>query len=262
MNADIYTHFHPDEHAFIDKAAEWVEKAAYQHQVRVTDFLDPRQLYILHSLINRYPEAALWSSGGYDNAERQRALIAPDYTYVSDLQSELKLQLLEITSSDDNFTGLKHSDFLGAMLGLGIKREKTGDIHSTNEKCHIVVAAEIADFIRLNLNQVHRVAVFSELVPLETLNVTADQWEEGFMTVTSQRLDAVLGQLLRLSRAKALQPIRAGHCKVNWKLEEDPSHIVQEGDILSVRGFGRYKLIEFAGKTKKGNLRLKFGKRV
>lgn len=262
MRAEIYSHFHPDEHPFMDKVSEWIEKAAVNHQQKVTDFLDPRQLYIVKSLANAYPEVQIWCSGGYDDAERQRALIAPEYVYVDQIEDELKLQVIECTSTDNRFSSLVHGDFLGAMLGLGIKRDKTGDLHISEDTCHLIVASEIADFISLNLNQVHRVSVFTELVSIDALQVTSEQWEEGFTTVPSQRLDAVLSHLIHLSRAKVLQPIRSGHCKVNWKVEEDPSRALEEGDVLSIRGYGRYMLMSFEGKTKKGNIRIKFGKRV
>ncbi|UUZ85574.1 hypothetical protein LJK88_19935 [Paenibacillus sp. P26] len=51
-NERIYNHFHPDEHRFVDKAAEWVERAE-QHAVKLTDFLDPRQAFILTTLAQR-----------------------------------------------------------------------------------------------------------------------------------------------------------------------------------------------------------------
>jgi RNA-binding protein YlmH len=59
-----------------------------------------------------------------------------------------------------------------------------------------------------------------------------------------------------------VEPIRAGRCRVNWKTEEDPSQQLHEGDVVSFKGFGRFKVLEVDGVTKKGRIRVKIGKYV
>ena len=75
------------------------------------------------------------------------------------------------------------------------------------------------------------------------------------ITVSSMRLDAIVSDLIRVSRAKALPMIRSGQCRVNWRLEEDPSSLLEEGDVLSIRGHGRFKVLAVEGTTRKGNIR-------
>ncbi|WJH33094.1 YlmH/Sll1252 family protein [Paenibacillus sp. CC-CFT747] len=258
MSKDWYTHFHPDEHAFVDKATDWIERAARQHDVKRTDFLDPRQAVILTALANREADVALHLNGGYAQAERKRAILTPDYRDPSD--ESPGIQVLSVTSGDDKFLALDHGDYMGAILGLGIKRDKIGDIHVLEAGCHCLVAEEIADFIRLNLQQVHRVHVMTELLPLDRLQTTAVEFEEMNLSVASLRLDGIVSDVCRLSRAKAVVPIKAGRCRVNWKVEEDPSKPLKEGDVVSLQGFGRFKVLEVEGVTKKGRMRLKVGR--
>lgn len=66
MKLDIYDHFHPDEREFVDRAWEWVVHAGEYHEVKLTDFLDPRQAFILQSLVNRHPDVQVRLDGGYE----------------------------------------------------------------------------------------------------------------------------------------------------------------------------------------------------
>ncbi|MNI61845.1 hypothetical protein D3C73_1171350 [compost metagenome] len=74
------------------------------------------------------------------------------------------------------------------------------------------------------------------------------------------RMDGIISDVFRLSRAKVLVPIQAGRCRVNWKQEEDPSKPLKQGDVISLQGFGRFKVIEVEGVSKKGRIRVKIGK--
>mgnify|MGYP001347472213 CR=1 FL=1 len=258
MRQELYQHFHPSEKSFIDKADEWLQKAAYDHQVKRTDFLDPRQAFILSALANRYDAVQVTYEGGYADAERKRALVMPDYRDSS--AEDAGVSLLEITSDDAKFGQLDHGDFLGAILGLGIKRDKLGDILPSEDRCHVLVASEIIDYVNANLRQVHRVNVFTSILPLDKIAVTPVHLDEMTFTVASMRLDAIVGDVFKLSRAKALQPIQAGHCKLNWKPETNPAKELREGDVVSLKGYGRFKILAVEGETKKGRIRVKAGK--
>ena len=116
MKPDIYVHFHPDEKPFVDRASEWVERAAFAHELKRTDFLDPRQADILISLANRRPEVQVRLDGGYEGAERKRAIVAPDYRMLEDEPEGIAL--LEVRGGTQGHLELDHGDYLGAMLGL------------------------------------------------------------------------------------------------------------------------------------------------
>lgn len=258
MRDNLYQHFHPDEKPFIDKADEWLMKAAYDHQVKRTDFLDPRQAFILSGLQNRYDNIQVVLDGGYPEAERKRALIMPDYRQAD--AEESGISLLKIYSHDARFAELDHGDFLGAILGLGIKREKIGDLHPSESVCYCLAASEIVEYLDMHLRAVHRVSVLTDIVPLAELVPVKTEFDVVSFTVASLRLDAVVGDVYRLSRAKVLQPIQAGRCKVNWKVEENPARELQADDVVSLQGFGRFKLLEVEGPSKKGRIRVKAGK--
>ncbi|MCC3372873.1 RNA-binding protein [Cohnella sp. REN36] len=257
---DIYAHFHPDEKSFVDRAWEWVERAAELHELRRTDFLDPRQAHILFSLANRHPDAAIRLDGGYAVAERKRALVAPDYRPLE--EEDLGIAVLEIASDDRRISELDHGDYLGALLGLGIKRDKIGDLHVSESGCHVLIAEDIGSFLNAHLRQAHRIEVTAAVRPLSELREVPVRLEESTISVASMRLDGIASDVLRVSRAKIMDPIRAGRCRVNWKTVEDPSVSLRAGDVVSFKGFGRFRVIEAEGVSKSGRIRLKIGKYV
>ncbi|GGG10114.1 YlmH family RNA-binding protein [Paenibacillus abyssi] len=258
INSEIYEHFHPDERAFVDRASEWVERAAEWHELKRTDFLDPRQAFIVTTLVNRHPDAALRLDGGYTGAERQRAIIAPDYRPLD--EEPIGISVLSVHTGDRSQLELDHGDYMGAILGLGIKRDRIGDIHVHEDGCHCLVADEIADYLNIHLRQVHRVHVLTDILPQSELRTAVPELEEMNFTVASLRLDGISSDVYRISRAKIVDPIRAGRCRVNWKVVEDPSKLLKAGDVVSMQGLGRFKVLDVEGMTKKGRIRVKVGK--
>ena len=257
---ELYVHFRPDEKAFVDKAWDWIERVALRRETRRSDFLDPRQAFVLSSLARRRGGVALRLDGGYPEAERKRAIAVPDFLDPED--EPPGIAVLAVASSDRRVAELEHGDYLGAILGLGVKREKIGDLHVRPDGCHILVAEEIAEFLALHLHQVHRVRVTADIVPLSGLRVVPVVLEETVLSAASMRLDAVAGDAFRLSRAKIAELIRAGRCRVNWKTEEDPSAALQEGDVVSLKGYGRIKVIGVEGTSRSGRTLVRIGKFV
>lgn len=256
----IYEHFHPDEKAFVDRAWEWVERAAERHETKRTDFLDPRQAHILFTLANREPDAQVRLDGGSPLAERKRALIAPDYRQLDG--EDMGIAVLDIASDDRKISELDHGDYLGALLGLGIKRDKIGDLHVSDTGCHALIAEEIGDFLVGHMKQAHRVDVSVSVRPLSELREVAVELEEQVLSVASMRLDGIASDVFRLSRTKIMAPIKAGRCRVSWKPVEDPSHPLKAGDVVSMKGFGRFKVIDVEGVSKSGRIRVRIGKFV
>jgi len=255
---DMYTHFRADEHAFVEKVSDWIEQAGLDHAVKRSDFLDPRQAYILTLLAQKASSVKVNFSGGYDGAERKRAIIAPDYMDIA--SADYAIQVLNLGSGDGKFVSLNHSDYMGAILNLGVKREKIGDIHALETGCHILVAKEVSSYIQSQMTQVNRLKVNASIIELDQLTQSPLSMDQVSLTVASMRLDGIISEVYRLSRAKAQVPIKAGKCKVNWQVAENPSKILKENDLVSLQGFGRFKLLQIEGRTKKDNVRVLIGR--
>ncbi|ASB89700.1 RNA-binding protein [Bacillus sonorensis] len=255
--SDIYQHFRKDEEPFIDQVLEWKQIVADQYRMKLTDFLDPREQVILNSLVGQPDEVKLGFFGGFSEAERKRAILYPEYAEPS--AEDFQLQAYEVLYPQ-KFASIEHRELLGSLMGIGLKRQKFGDLIYAGGIWQFVCSEEVADFVFSQLGQIGKVKVSLEKIPLSKLKVPEQDVEIMDDTVSSLRLDSVCSAVSRLSRQKAQALVKNGLVKVNWKVIEDPSYSLAEGDKLSVRGFGRFTLKSIDGKTKKGKWRLTFEK--
>ncbi|AOH54211.1 RNA-binding protein [Peribacillus muralis] len=253
----IYQHFRPEEKEFIDQAINWIDQVKDSYAPKLTDFLDPRQQEILTSLLGNDSEAKLQFNGGSDFVERKRVLIYPDY--YSPEPSDFNISLYDI-SYPKKFVTLEHRQILGTLMSLGVKREKFGDIIVTEECIQFVAAEEMEAYLTGNLEKIGKASVSIKRLPIGNIIQVQEKWEEQITTVSSLRLDSVLSAVLNMSRQKTQALITSGKVKVNFKQTENVSDECREGDTLSIRGFGRCKIMSIDGKTKKNKWRITLGR--
>lgn len=145
-------------------------------------------------------------------------------------------------------------DYLGSLMGLGIKREKIGDIIVKDEDCSIVVLSDIAGYIAGNLSKVGNTGVGIEVGGTGGLTVPEPKVREIKVTVASLRLDSIAAPGFGISRSKAAEFIKAGRLYHNWVATENPDKPVREGDVLSIRGRGRVVIESAGGRTKRDRI--------
>lgn len=153
------------------------------------------------------------------------------------------------------FISLEHPKLLGSLIGTGLKRQKFGDLLFSEEDVQFICTSDVADFVRAQLTHVGRASVSLEEITQADLKPVMSKTDIKEDTISSLRLDVVCAAISRQSRQKAQLLVKNGLVKVNWKVTEDPSFTIGEGDQLSVRGFGRFSLKTIDGKTKKINLK-------
>ncbi|WLR43610.1 YlmH/Sll1252 family protein [Bacillus carboniphilus] len=252
----IYQHFRYSERPFIDRALGWKKLAEERHQIKLTDFLNPREQKIVQALIGKNDDCEVRFYGGYNEAERKRAIIFPSYLEPS--KDDFSIALFEV-DYPNKFVELEHRHLLGALLSLGLKREKFGDILKTESKLQFITGLELDAYLPMNLNEVGKYKVKLKKVFTDELNIPKTEWDEKGVTVSSLRLDVVLSSIYNLSRQKAQAYIKAGKVKVNWTETEEVNIEVEENDMLSIRGLGRSKITELNGKTKNGKVKMVVG---
>lgn len=244
----IYMHFRPEEHAFVDRCFDWMDQATRRSFHVLTPFLDPREQSILRMMVRRDSDLTVHFDGGWDEAERKRAIITPDYIAVNEEDFGLSYLRIETVTSQK----LNHPDVLGALIGAGMKREKIGDINIHGKCCDIIIASELCDYVHLQVGQIGRQRVTimdivrGELVRSD-LKVTSRT-----VSVASLRVDALVSEVFRISRTKASTLIKNNKCKRNWKTIDKPDEFVEPGDLISLRGFGRIRVESLEGISKKG----------
>lgn len=254
----IYDHFRDEERPFLDQVVEWKELVRNQFVHKLTDFLDPRQQQIITTVVGKDTDVCFSFLGGGENTERKRAFLFPSY-YEPNIE-DFQISAFQI-HYPHKFINLTHRDLLGALMGLGLKREKFGDIYIQDDTIQIVVASEIGAYVDANLQSVGKASVTLEHIAISNLLNQKEEWNEKLITASSLRLDLVLSEIYQLSRSKITPLISHKRVKVNWKTVEQSALQLQNGDYLSVRGLGRSKILAIEGKTKKDKWRITVGLR-
>ncbi|MFS0672361.1 RNA-binding protein [Ornithinibacillus sp. 179-J 7C1 HS] len=251
---DIYQHFRKEEHGFIDQVISWKEQIERSFIPRLTDFLDPREQQIVEMLIGtENDELQLHLFGGGKHSERKRAIIAPFYDVIT--EDSFNISLLQATYHE-KFVSIAHRDVLGAFLSLGMKRKKVGDIFANNGKVQLLVDKDIASYVSMNLTSIKKSSITFEEKSFANLIEQEPIWSETEKIVSSLRLDTILKEIYSISRKDAQALIQKGLVKVNYRTVEDSKFSLREGDMISLRGKGRSKLIAINGQTKKEKIKI------
>lgn len=254
---NIYQHFRESERQFIDTVLNWKEQVETQYSPKLTAFLDPREQWITQSIIGEQGDIRVSFFGGHEDVERKRALIYPDYYIVE--KEDFHLALYEV-EYPKKFVTLEHRHLLGSLLSLGIKREKFGDILLVEDTIQIIVADEIASYVEMNFKEVGRSNISLKRIDDKNIQVPKIDFDEKVTTASSLRLDTVCASIYNLSRQKAKLLVQNGLVKVNFKVVEESSFEVEKGDLISIRGYGRSKVLSIEGKTKKEKWKIVVGK--
>ena len=167
-------------------------------------------------------------------------------------KTTLGLSLLRLTQKGQQT--LSHRDYLGALTGLGVKREIAGDILVRENGADLIVLSEMADYLAANFEQAGRVTLTARKLLLSDLILPEGRREEFRDTVASLRLDNLVAAAFSISRSDAAEAIQRGLVSVNSLILQKPDAPVREGDRIVSRGKGKVLLAQVGGTTKKGRI--------
>jgi photosystem II S4 domain protein len=237
----------------VARVIDLAEQAIKTWEVVVTDFLSPAILIEVRERFGRLTEVEFVTWGGYPQAERQRVGLARSELPLD--PSQVALAALDL-AGNFLFDPATHRDFLGAILGTGVVREKVGDILVLGERgAQVIVVPELVEFLEASLVQVRSVPVKTRRIELSELKVRPPKKKEMTTVEASLRLDAIASAGFGLSRSKMTDAIASGDVRVNWKEITQASYSVKSGDLISFRGKGRLEVGEVAV-TKKQRYRV------
>lgn len=222
--------------------------------VLFSDFLNLNELNIYHRSEN-YFETKTESFGGVPYAERQMVAFIPDALYY---EWNYPITALRIRPLYPKFAEeLGHRDILGSIMKLGVDRSKIGDILVGDGEYYLLCVEEMAGYFQENLTKIRHTLVRVETCSADSLTVQQD-FEEKDGIITSNRLDAVAACVYKLSRSQALSLFRQEKVYVNGRLTTNVTYTCHEGDIVSVRGYGRFIYVMEYGETNKGRIKFKY----
>lgn len=231
---------------FLARVEDDVREVIEGNYTVTTRFLTPEEQVIAKETVRG--RVRIFASGGYPEAERRVLAFCPDYI---NTENEVDFGIRVVRVQVKQAT-LGHRDYLGAVLSLGMKRETIGDIALDGDGAWIFCMVEMAEYICRNLDKIGRASVTCEPMEVADAVIPPRTFEIKDVGVASLRLDAVLAGILHNSRSKAVEIITAGEAFLNHKEAKNISQKVKEGDVLSVRRFGKFVIMGVLGQTKKG----------
>ncbi len=243
-----------DEKLLLRRLSDLLSSSERSYTTVYSAFLDPAQISLAAGV--REFGGMIDFVGGYDGAERCLARLRAN-EYCEEVEPPIVLITARAT---DKSAVLSHRDVLGALMGLGIKREMIGDILPNGNAPQFFCHRSVSEHILLTLDKISRYSAV--LTVSDRAELCEPEYERKEVNVSSMRLDCIAAEAFSLSRTKAAEQIKKGQVFVNWKEQTDPSFELKTGDKLSMRGKGKTEVGELKGTSKKGRLFIELLKRI
>lgn len=228
-----------------------LSQRAYSGVWTNTEFLTAAEQSLLMECARELP-SPFFLEGGHPSCERCIAMFgSEDFCGYA---AQPPVACVRIAPKNAKFSDcLTHRDFLGALINLGIRRDVLGDIFVRENGAYLFCLDSIAPYIADSLERVKHTSVtctVCESVP-EELQVKMKRME---INVPSERIDAVICAVYKLSRSQSQQMFDAQRVFVNSRVAENSSRTLKQGDVVSVRHCGRFTYCGAQRETKKGRL--------
>lgn len=214
-----------------------------------TDFLNLSEQTIFQYVSGMLPPVRYVLSGGFESSERKVVCFLPSY------EEELidpPYDCVKIDPVNRKFAEeLSHRDYLGAIMNLGIERSMLGDIVIKDGTAYVFALKKMSRYLTESLTTIRHTSVTAAITE-DAGDILKPEFEEIQGTVSSVRLDSIVALCGRLSRTKAAAYIESEKVFVNGQVVTNVSRSMKDGEIISVRGIGKFKFDSAGSQTKKG----------
>lgn len=254
-----------DDKLLLAKIMDKLEFCKSRNKVENSNFLNLYEQELVDKFLKKIKFNNYYFFGGAPEAERKILVVYPDKLTEemarknhSKIISIIKINLpIEL---DDEYD---HRCYLGAIIKLGIEREKIGDISVKSNGAQIIIIKQVEKFLVENLGTLTRFSsaeiIVQDINELKNIEI---QKQEITEIVASLRLDNIVASLARTSRNKATEILEQERVFLNFQKEIKPSKQVKVGDNITIRGKGRFEFKEISGNTRKGRFIIKVDKYI
>lgn len=243
---------HQDELLLKKRFIDLSRSANRKNIVTFSNFLNLNELNLFHQ-VKADMETACQLSGGYENAERQMIAFIPDALYYD---WDFPIVCLHFTPAYPKYAEeLTHRDVLGALMNLGIERAKIGDIRLDPTDYYVFASESISDYILDSLAQIRHTIIRGEVADTASLHIEQKySILEG--VIASDRLDNVIAFITKRSRSQSVLLIQSQKVFVNERIVSSNAYDCKSGDVISIRGFGKFIYEGSSGETRKGRTKI------
>ena len=215
----------------------------------LTKFLNPEEVTELKH--KKIMDKAIFTFGGFNDSERMRVIIQDD-TFGEPSLDDFEIATLKITlpKVDQSIT---HRNILGYLMSLGIKREVLGDILIRENNYYLFIIKDMVNFMISNVTKINKYLVTPEIVDFKKVDFEIKK-EDKEITISSNRLDAIIAKTYNLSRETAQNLINRGLVQINHHIELKLEKPLKDSDLVSVRGYGKFEYLGETRHTKKDRI--------
>ena len=243
----------PEERVVLARALDQLDRARNRSIPCATQFLSPAQRAALEPVLAASGHPKHLFHGGFEGAERTVCVFLPDWQDPEDWDPSEELSAIQCAYPPTG-ADLTHRDLLGGIMGIGLVRERVGDILVGEQSAQIVCLKDAAPIILSQFDQAGRYRLKLREIPLMDLAPAPSQVKVIHDTVSTLRLDAVLASGFSLARGKAADAVTSGRVSLNHRECLKPDKAVEEGDVLTCRGLGKCVLKSVGGQSRKGRI--------
>ena len=230
-----------EERLLIAKVSDKIEFCITKNKIVNTDFLNMAEIGIIKKFLEERKVENYFFFGGKENADRNILIVYPEKITEEMARNNLSNIIKLIRIDLPNELKYEHRDYLSGIMKLGIKREKFGDILVSDKGADIICLKEISEYLKINLQELIRFKKSKiDIFDIDELQNIKTQFEELSIIVSSIRLDNFVSELAKCSRSKAIEIIEQMRVFVNSTVQDKPSRKINEGDIITIRGKGKF----------------------
>ncbi len=251
----VKTYKKQEDRICLSKITDKIEFVDIRKNIEITDFLDMYQISLVENFLRKIKYNNYILYGGYENAER-KILIIYNEIYNKDeigLKYSEFFSIVRVKLQDFDKGKYTHRNYLGGVVKVGLEREKVGDIIVRDDGADIIT---LNSFSKILINEITTLKRFENAIikseDIKDLIKKEVIKEEIKIIVPSLRLDNIVSDLIRTSRSKAVNVINQERVFINGQCETKQSKTIKIGDIITVRGKGRFVIKQENGKTRSG----------
>lgn len=247
----------------IAKIEDKIEFCITKNKIVYTDFLNMAEKSVVQKHLKEIRMNNYIFYGVKEESDRSILVIYPEKLDEELVKNNCKniLEIIRIKLPKD--IKYEHGDYLSGIMKLGVKREKFGDIIVNETGADIIILKEISEYLLINLKDLTRFKKSDiHIIDISELADSTTSFEDISIIVSSMRLDNLVSELARCSRTKATEVIEEARVFINSVNEFKLSKKIDMGDIITIRGKGKFRVDSIEKETKGGRIVLNIKKYV
>lgn len=249
-----------EEKLLVAKLTDKIKECKTKNGIVNTEFLNMHQKNVIQKELNRLREKDYIFFGGYEDAHSEVLIIYPQKFPIEIVTKQIKniVKAIRIKLPKELIGKYEHRNYLSAVMAQGLGRERVGDIIVHSDEAYIIVLKENAEYLKNSLQNLTRFKKsIIDVVDYMDIKIKPQEFEEFNIKVASNRIDAIVAEIVKTSRNKAEQYIDDKRVSINYQEELKYTRSVRENDVIVIRGKGKFIIDEIGEKNQKGRLTIR-----